>query len=227
MRLSVGLGHTLAFVLLLDGVGVGGTLGSVYKLVGKDFGNGLVVTEGSIAGTGGEEVDGLVDAAEGRAIHSLTADSTGRTDTGGIFTGTGVAYGVNYNLYGVLVCEEVDDLQAVLHDAHGHELLTVVTAEAHERYGDALHDGALSLAELLLGIPLGGVSKVSRTLALHSDVVLKSNVTDFDIVKGPLAVELDLLCLFYNFLVGLHNQMRTPVRTTGPYCWCHAVRRGA
>ena len=48
------------------------------------------------------------------------------------------------HLHGVLVGEEVDDLQGVLHDASGHELLTAVAALAHQGAAKALHDGALS-----------------------------------------------------------------------------------
>lgn len=47
------------------------------------------------------------------------------------------------HLHGVLVGEEVDDLQGVLHDASGHELLTAVAALAHQSAREALHDGAL------------------------------------------------------------------------------------
>lgn len=45
-------------------------------------------------------------------------------------------------------------------DADGHELLAVVAAVHHQRVGQALDDGALSLSESLLGIPAGGVGDV-------------------------------------------------------------------
>ena len=63
--LTVGLGNTLELVLLLDGVGVGGTLGGVDQLIGQALGDGLDVAEGGLAGTSAQEPDGLVDTAKG------------------------------------------------------------------------------------------------------------------------------------------------------------------
>ena len=57
--LSVGLGNTLELVLLLDGVGVRGTLGGVDQLVGKALSNGLDVAERSLASTLGQQRDSL------------------------------------------------------------------------------------------------------------------------------------------------------------------------
>merc|ERR1712159_480791 len=88
--LTIGLSHTLDLVLLLDSIGVGGTLGSVHKLLSKALGNGLDVTEGRIAGTSGKQVDGRVHATQGRDIDGLATDNTGRTDAARIFTWTRV-----------------------------------------------------------------------------------------------------------------------------------------
>lgn len=76
-RLSVGLGNTLQLILLLDGVRVAGSLGSVDELLGQAFGDGLDVAEGGLTGTDGDQRDGLVDAAERRDIDGLTTDGTG------------------------------------------------------------------------------------------------------------------------------------------------------
>ena len=102
-KLTVGLGNTLQLVLLLNGVGVGRALGGVDKLVGQALSNGLHVTEGSLARTGGQEPDGLVDTTEGSDIDGLTTDGTGASDTGGVFTETGVDDGLNEDLDGVLM----------------------------------------------------------------------------------------------------------------------------
>jgi hypothetical protein len=80
----------------------------------------------------GEEGDSLVDSAEGRDVDGLTPDGTLRTDTGGVFPGTGVDDGVNEDLDGVLLGDEVDDLESVLDDADGHDLLAIVAAVHHE-----------------------------------------------------------------------------------------------
>ena len=81
-HLSVGLGDTLQFVLLLDGVRVAGTLsstnqdpsfgqsrpfrwfqdkylGGVDELVGQALGNRLDVAEGSLASASAQQPDGL------------------------------------------------------------------------------------------------------------------------------------------------------------------------
>ncbi len=63
----------------------------------------------------------------GETFDGLSADGTSRADTGGVFTGTGVDDGVNEDLDGVGVSEEVDDLESVGDDdADGHELLPLL-----------------------------------------------------------------------------------------------------
>ena len=47
-HLSVGLGHTLNLVLLLDGVAVGGTLRGVNQLISQTLSHGLDVAESSL-----------------------------------------------------------------------------------------------------------------------------------------------------------------------------------
>lgn len=189
-RLPIALCHTLQLVLLLDGVRVAASLGGVDKLLSQALSNALDVAERGLAGTDGEESDGLVYAAEGRHIDGLTTDGTGGTNTGGVFAGSAVNDSVNGNLDGVLVGHDVDlkpgqyryskvrekiqfpsqslsenipcvvvtyDLESVSNNADSHELLSVVTAVHHERVGEALNDGALSLPEALDGITAGGV----------------------------------------------------------------------
>merc|ERR1711974_412069 len=50
-HLSVGLGDTLQLVLLLDGIRVAASLGSVDQLFGQALSNALDVTERGLAGT--------------------------------------------------------------------------------------------------------------------------------------------------------------------------------
>ena len=108
IRLSVGLGDTLELVLLLDGVGVGRTLGGVDEFLSKALGNRLDVAESGLTGTNGQEGNGLVDTAEGRDIDGLATDGTGGTNTGGVLTGTAVDDGVDGDLDGVLVGHDVN-----------------------------------------------------------------------------------------------------------------------
>lgn len=58
-HLSVGLGNTLKFIFLFDGVRVGRALSCVDQLVGKAFSDRLDVTEGRFTGLYGYEEIGF------------------------------------------------------------------------------------------------------------------------------------------------------------------------
>ncbi len=70
-----------------------------------------------------DEVDSLVDTSEGGNIDGLSADDTGTADTGGVLTRTRVHDGLHEDLQGVLVGEEVDDVEGVLGNADSQQLL--------------------------------------------------------------------------------------------------------
>ncbi|KAH9401930.1 hypothetical protein TYRP_016499 [Tyrophagus putrescentiae] len=158
--LSVALGNSLQFVLLLDG------------LVGETLGDGLDVAEGGFSGSGAQQPDGLVDATQRRDVDGLSADGSGAANSGGVLTGAAVDDRIDENLQRILSGQQVDDLEGVLDDAHRHQLLAVVAAVHHHRVGQALDDGALRLAEALLSVPSRGVGQVAGELLLHGDVVL-------------------------------------------------------
>ena len=71
-----------------------------------------------------------------------------------------------------LSAEQVDDLEAVLNDAHRHELLAVVPSVHHERVDETLHDGALRLPEALGRVPTTAVREILGVLLLHGNIVL-------------------------------------------------------
>lgn len=77
-----------------------------------------------------------------------------------------------------LARQQVDDLEGVLHDAHGHQLLAIVASVHHHGVGQALHNGALSFTEALGCIAAAGVGEVLGVLLLHSNVVLNGGDTD-------------------------------------------------
>merc|ERR1712225_215264 len=190
--LPVSLSNTLDLVLLLDGVGVGGTLGGVGELLSEALSNGFDVAECGVAGTGGQEVDGGVDTTKWGDIDGLTTHDTGRTDTARVLTGAGVHDGIHDHLDGVLAGGEGDDVTGVLHDAHSKDLLAVVAAVHHERVGDTLDDGALGLLEALLVPAAGRVGQEARTLGLARDVVREGHVLDLHVIESVLVEELDL-----------------------------------
>ena len=76
----------------------------------------------------------------------------------------------------------MDDLKGVLDDADGHDLLAVVATVHHEGVGEALYDGALRLAEPLLGVAASGVRQERRVLRRrHRQVVVQRDVVDLQI----------------------------------------------
>ena len=102
-------------------------LGSVDDLVGEALRDGLKASEGGLAGALADQVDSLVDSAEGRHVDGLSADDTTRSDTGGVFAGTAVGDGSDDDLDGVFTSEEVDQLHSLLYNSDCHLLFTVVS----------------------------------------------------------------------------------------------------
>jgi hypothetical protein len=80
--LSVGLGHTLQLILLLDCIAVAASLSGVDELFSEALGNALDVSEGGFTGTDRKEGNSLVDSAKGRDIDCLTTDSTSGANAG-------------------------------------------------------------------------------------------------------------------------------------------------
>jgi len=189
--LSVSLGDALDLILLFDGERVGGLLGAVDDLISEALGDGLDVAEGGVAGAGADQVDGLVDTAERGHIDGLTTDNTGRTDTGGVFAGTTGLDSLDEDLEGVLVGQEVDDLEGVLDDAHSEQLLTVAAGLHHHTADEALGDRAGSLAETLLLVAAGSVGEPHLGALLgHGDVIMEGQIRDGDVLVGPLSEKL-------------------------------------
>jgi hypothetical protein len=92
--------------------------------------------------------------------------------------------GVNNDLDGVGVGEEVDNLHGVLDDAYSQDLLAIVAAVHHERVGEALNDGALRLAEALLRVPSCRVRQVRGVLRRrHRQVVAQRDVLHLHATK--------------------------------------------
>ena len=76
----------------------------------------------------------------------------------------------------------MDDLEAVLDDPHGHQLLAVVPPVHQEGVHQPLKDRAVSLAESLGGVASGRVRQVLGVLVCHGDVALERHVYDLDVV---------------------------------------------
>lgn len=68
--------------------------------------------------------------------------------------------------------EQMNDLERVLDDANGHELLAVVAAVHHERARQTLDDRAERLVEALDLVAPSRVRQVFGRLAFDRDVIL-------------------------------------------------------
>lgn len=67
-------------------------LGCVDEFISQTLGDGLDVTESGFTGARAQQPDSLVYASKWAHVNSLSADSTCTTDTGRVFTGSGVDY---------------------------------------------------------------------------------------------------------------------------------------
>ena len=76
-----------------------------------------------------------------------------------------------------LASGQVDDLEGMLHNAHGHQLLAIVAAMHHHRARQTLHNRAGGLAEAFNLVATSAVRQVLGRLVLDRNVVLKNWVT--------------------------------------------------
>lgn len=194
--LSVRLGDTLQLVLLLDGVGVGAALGGVDELFSQALSNGLDIAESGFTGTNCQESDGLVDSPQWGDIDGLTTDSSSGTNSGRIFARTAVEDSIDSDLDGVLVGDEVDDLESVLDNSHSLQLLSVVASVHHEGVGESLDDWALGLAEAFDSISSSGMWEVDW---LKLDVVTQRHISGgINSLEGPFVEQFDGSSLGHN-----------------------------
>lgn len=84
-----------------------------------------------------------------------------------------------------LACEEVDDLEGMLDDAHSHELLAIVAAVHHHGVGEPLHDGALCFAEPLGSIAPCAMGQVLGVLLFHCNVILGRGAYSQEVCQAP------------------------------------------
>ena len=80
-------------------------LGGVDEFISEALSDRLDVAEGRLAGAGAQQPDGLVDAAQGRHVHGLTAHCARAPDTGRVLARAAVDDSVHYHLQRVLQCE--------------------------------------------------------------------------------------------------------------------------
>ena len=191
-NLTVGLGDPFEFVLLLDGVAVSGVAAGVDEFISKALGDGAGAPEGSLPAALGEEAEGLVDSPHWGNIASLTTDGTANTNTGGIFASAAVLDSLDEDNDWVLTGGKVDEVEGLLDDPDGHDLLAGVTAVHHEVVNEPLDEWAVNLVEPLVLIPAGGMWNHNLLLLVDGDVVNESTVECLEVnfTVCPLAEKL-------------------------------------
>jgi len=192
---SVTLGNSLNFVLLAASVRVGGrTLGGVDDLVGESLRHRLEGSECGFSGTLADEVDSLVDSTEGGDIDSLSTDDTTGSNTGGVFTGTGLGDSSHEHLNGVQAGEEVNEFHSLLDNPDSQLLFTVVPVSGgHDHVGQTLDDRALSLLESTLLVAASGVRNEDLLSdGLDLEVVGEGHVGAFNAFVRPFSEQFGL-----------------------------------
>lgn len=74
----------------------------------------------------------------------------------------------------------MDDLEGVLDDSDGHDLLAVVTAVHHERVDESLDDWALRLSESFNLVSAASVWEVLGVSVGAGQVILEGDVVDLE-----------------------------------------------
>ncbi len=85
----------------------------------------------------------------------------------------------------------MDDLEAVVDDPDGHQLLSFVSSVHHQRVDQGLNNRALGLAEPLGGVTARAVRQKLAELLFDGDVILEGHVRNVDLIAAPLSEELD------------------------------------
>jgi hypothetical protein len=90
----------------------------------------------------------LVESSERGDIDGLSLDVTTLSDSGGVFSWSGVINGSDEDINWVLSSLEIDDLESLLDDLDGLELLTGVSSVELKASDESLDDWHSGLFEL-------------------------------------------------------------------------------
>lgn len=171
--LSIGLGDTFDFILLLDCIRVGRSFSSIDDFISKAFGDGFDVTKRGFSCSNGNQVNCLVYTTKRRNINGLTTYSATSTNSARVFTRPSIDDGIYENLDGVLFSQEVDDLECVFYNAHGQHFLSTISSVIHQTVSQAFNSRACCLTKPLHLISSSSVWQESRIGCLDSNVILQ------------------------------------------------------
>lgn len=79
---------------------------------------------------------------------------------------------INIYLQRILASHQVNDFKCVFNNTDGHQFLAIVSAVHHERIGQPLHDGALSLTETFGRVPTSRMRQIFGVLLFNGNVIL-------------------------------------------------------
>jgi len=187
---TVTLSNSLDLVLLPDGIWVrSGTLCRVYDFISKSLLDALQWAERGLFSTEMNQVNSLVDSAQGGDIDGLSAYDTTWTNTGWIFTSASVHNCIDKYLNGVETSKEVNQVKGLTHNFDGKLLLTCGSSTCNHNHVDkALNEGALHFLESSLLVASSGVRHKYLLLdCLDLDVSSEGNVWTLNTIVGPFS----------------------------------------
>ena len=131
----------------------------------------------------------------------MSLNNTTRSNTSGVLSSTAVGNSIDDDLDRVLTGQEMNDVEGLLDNTDGLELLAVVSALSHHGVGESFDDGAGDLLELLSLVFAGSVGQPYLGLGrLDVDVGDERGVLALDAFVRPLSEQFwfDGECLVIN-----------------------------
>lgn len=73
----------------------------------------------------------------------------------------------------------MNDFKCVFNNTDGHQFLAIVSAVHHQRVGQPLHDGALSLTETFGRVPTSRMRQIFGVLLFNGNIILTNIKNNF------------------------------------------------
>lgn len=107
-----------------------------------------MASEGGLSGSLAHQVDSLVDSSQWRNINSLSSDSTTRTNSSRVLSGSTLNDSLEQDLKWVLSGEKVDDLKNLSEDSDSLLLFTILSVVTdHKLVDESLDNWARNFLE--------------------------------------------------------------------------------
>lgn len=132
-----------------------------------------MASEGGLSGSLAHQVDSLVDSSQWRNINSLSSDSTTRTNSSRVLSGSTLNDSLEQDLKWVLSGEKVDDLKNLSEDSDSLLLFTILSVVTdHKLVDESLDNWARNFLETFFLIFTSSVWNVHLSLSFgNTDVI--------------------------------------------------------